>query len=244
MIAPLDQLRTQITGLLLNFLFIPAPEITLDQQKTAACEEIFLSGIGFDKLRAGGVQNTITAVDYLIFLKSKKQFLFHGSNDMEINALTPRTQENYRGQKITAVFASGDPIWAMFFAILDRGKYIGSVRNGSYLFTSPSGMHERYYFISINKKMEKDEPWRRGAVYVLPMSTFYPTHAGNLRFDEWASDEPVKPEEKIEILPSEFPFIGQIAVHNDKEPMYLSWLKYRRRIKSKPYHALDDSELL
>jgi hypothetical protein len=231
MIAPLDQLRTLVTRLVLKFLFIPAPEITFDQHKIAACQEIYSSGFGFDKFNAGVDQNSVTAVDYLLFLKEKKQFLFHGSNDLDINILAPRIQENYRGQKITAVFASGDPLWSMFFAILDREKYIGSVRNGSYLFTSPNGLHERHYFFSINKEMEKNEPWQRGAVYVLPMSTFYPTHAGNLRFDEWASEEPVKPAEKIEVLPSEFPFFGQIAAHNEQEPMYLSWLNYRRRIK-------------
>lgn len=231
MIAPLDQLRTQITRLVLNFLFIPAPEITLDKQKTAVCEEIFLSGIGYDKFKANFDQNSITAVDYLLFLKAKNQFLFHGSNDLEINTLNPGPQDNYRGEKITAVFASGDPIWAMFFAVLDRDKYVGSVRNGSYLLTTPNGLRERYYFFSINKEMKKYQPWRRGAVYVLPMSSFYPTQTGNLRFDEWASDEPVKPRAKIEVLPGEFPLFGQIAAHNEHERVHISWFKYRRRIK-------------
>jgi hypothetical protein len=186
---------------------------------------------GHNNLKAVGLPGDISAADFLNFLVNKQEFLFHGSNQSNIGMLTPRIQENYRGDEINAVFASSDAIWAMFFAIIDRERYQGSLRNGSFLLSRPGEMSERYYFFSINREMVGNSPWRSGSVYILPRDSFTQSGTGIVRFDEWFSEEPVVPVAKFDISPRDFPLFERVGAHNEGEPVYLTWIKYKQRLK-------------
>ena len=70
---------------------------------------------------------------------------------MDLDILKPKIQGNFLGEEVNGVFASSDPLWAMFFALIDRDNYSGSLRNGSFLLSFPEGLNERYYFFSINQ---------------------------------------------------------------------------------------------
>jgi hypothetical protein len=36
---------------------------------------------------------------------------------LDLDILTPKKQRNFYGEEVNGVFASSDPIWAMFFSI-------------------------------------------------------------------------------------------------------------------------------
>ena len=231
MTAPLDNVRSRLARQLLKYLFISTPESNPDQGNHEILEDIYLSLFGQNDLQVVELPDNISAADFLYFLVNKQEFLFHGSNQSNIDMLTPRIQENYRGDEISAVFASSDAIWAMFFAIIDRERYQGSLRNGSFLLSRPGEMSERYYFFSINREMLGNSPWRSGSVYILLRDSFNQSRTGIVRFDEWFSKEPVTPIAKIDISSRDFPLFERVGTHNEGESIYLTWIKYKKRLK-------------
>lgn len=233
MTVPLEKIKFFLARLLLNYLFLSAPESATDQRNLGIFEDIYHSFFLENDLKEVDLPDNVSAAEFLHFLSNKDELLFHGSNSSNIDLLNPRIQENYRGEKIKAVFASGDAVWAMFFAVLDREQYHGSLRNGSFLLSYPGGERERYYFFSINKEMMSKKPWRSGSVYILPRDSFGKTGKGNVQFDEWASEKPVIPLAKFDLLPAEFPLLEQVGTHNEQESIYLTWIKYKRRLKQK-----------
>jgi hypothetical protein len=233
MTAHLDRLKCQLYRTLLDFLFLPAPKILQNQVNYGFIEEQILSKNREHDIPVLEPPENISKVDLLVYLEEEKQMLFHGTNQAEIKLLNPVNRENYRGEKIDAVFASGDPIWAMFFAILDREGYQGSLRNGSFILSCDGVDCERYYFFSINNEMVVNHPWKTGMVYITLRDSFTQTNNGIIRFDEWASEKPVIPLAKLDISPSDFPFINQVSAHHEWESIYLTWLLYKRRLRSK-----------
>jgi len=231
MTAHLDRIKCHLYRTLLNFLFLPAPKINQSQVTSRFIEEQFLSKNGEHDIPVLDPPENISKVDLLVYLEKERQMLFHGSNQGEIELLNPVSQENYRGEIINAVFASGDPIWAMFFAILDRDGFHGSQRNGSFILSCAGGCQERYYFFSISEALVANHPWKTGTIYITPRDSFTQTNTGIMRFDEWASEKPVIPLAKIDISPGDFPFFSQVGAHNERESIYLTWLLYKRRLR-------------
>ncbi len=69
---------------------------------------------------------------YLRWLAANRQVLFHGSQRGDISELRPdreSTDSTAFGNR-RAVFATDDPVWAMWFALLTRGPDFRSTRNG------------------------------------------------------------------------------------------------------------------
>lgn len=231
MTAHLDRVKCHLYRTLLNLVFLPTPKIEQSLETYRFIEKQFLSKRRENDLLVLELPESISKVNFLVSLEKEHKFLFHGSNQAEFELLNPVSQENYRGEKITGVFASGDPIWAMFFAILDRGGYHGSLRNGSFILSCAGGWHERYYFFSINEAMVANYSWKTGTVYITPRDSFTQTNTGMMRFDEWASEKPVVPIAKIDISPSDFPFLNRVSAHNESESIYLTWLLYKRRLR-------------
>jgi hypothetical protein len=72
----------------------------------------------------------------------------------------------------------------MYFAIIDRSRYVGSLRN---LFVTDDQSRRRYWF-SINQQLLADPPLTGGAVYLLPSDSFSATTADNgAPTEEWTS---------------------------------------------------------
>lgn len=231
MTAHLDRVKCHLYRTLLDFLFLPVPKNNQTQVAYRFIEEQFLSKNGEQDIPVLEIPESISKVDLLVCMERENKLLFHGTNQGEIELLNPVNQENYRGEKINAVFASGDPIWAMFFAILDRDGYHGSLRNGSFILECAGGYQERFYFFSISEAMVANHPWKTGTVYITPRDSFTQTNTGMIRFDEWASEKPVIPLSKIDISPGDFPFFNRVSAHNERESIYLTWLLYKKRIK-------------
>ncbi len=222
-------LKARSASVVLGHLFLSLPELKLDEVKIRAFEQAFRSAV---RIGGGGVIDyncDYPKADFLRYLVSHKGVLLHGSNSLDIDTLLPRKQLDFNGRPMIAVFASGDGVWPIFFAILDHGRYRGSMRNGCFVTGDGKGPDRRFYFFSVNREMLQQHPWTDGMIYVLPRTPFCQTSRGAVRFDEWASEEPVQALARLPVSPADFPFLSNVADHDEKESIYVSWLRYKRR---------------
>jgi hypothetical protein len=156
---------------------------------------------------------------FLCHLADDHGLVLHGSGDPNIANFEPRQATDLRAfgnQK--AVYAAGDGIWAMFFAVADRDR-IPSVTNACVRLADATGQVSRpRYVFSISRTALSRDPWRPGTVYVLPGETF--ALQPPLRFGEYevqipqlASFVPVRPLARVAVDPEDFPFLAQVRTH-------------------------------
>lgn len=145
----------------------------------------------------------------------------HGGGHDDIEVFEPRQPHDlseFGNQK--AVYAAGDGIWAMFFAIVDRDR-VDSIANACVRLVDPAGtVGEPLYVFSVSESALPTNPWRRGTVYVLPKEPFVvqqPMQFGafEVRVPHLASLEPVRPLAQISVGPEDFPFLDRIRGHDD-----------------------------
>ncbi|HLK61485.1 MAG TPA: hypothetical protein VKU00_33360 [Chthonomonadaceae bacterium] len=159
---------------------------------------------------------------FLCYLTDTKDILLHGTGDPEISEFEPRPSDdtNPFGAQC-AVYAAGDGIWPLSYAILNRERYPMGLHNGCVRFKDSSGRYSiPYYFFSITQSVLEREPWRSGVIYVLPRAGFaldpQVSYAGyEMRVEHWASLEPVKPLAKLRVQPEDFPFLAAIRGHDN-----------------------------
>ena len=105
----------------------------------------------------------IDAWKFLCGVADRRRIAFHGTGDSGIESFEPRRPVDlapFGDQE--AVFATSDPIWAMFYAIVDRGRYEITLNNGCILLLDSRGNPvgaPRYYF-SISRDALQEQPWR------------------------------------------------------------------------------------
>lgn len=164
---------------------------------------------------------------FLQYLAIEERFLFHGSNTVHIDEFTPREQTLFNNKVTHAVFASAQPLWSMFYAVLDRSKVVGAFRNGCLV-----SKKETFVYYSINQDTSNNNPWTSGMMYILPRSNFKRADLNRIYFDEWISTTPIKPLYKLEIDVNDFPMLNKVAIHQNKESLYKTLFSYKRRTKS------------
>ena len=71
------------------------------------------------------------------------------------------------------MYGTHDGLWPLFFAIVDRQRISGSIRNGVAYFYNEDGDSVATYNFSINEKWLPEQPWRTGTLYILPRDTFH-----------------------------------------------------------------------
>jgi hypothetical protein len=110
-----------------------------------------------------------------------------------------------------------------FFAILDRKKYPEMSLFNSCLQAqiAPHQLNEPSYFFSITKSVLIQNPWCKGAIYILPRSSFRQEAPQQMQgveiiFPHWISTTPVEPVAKIIIGAQDFQFLSQIHGYNDQ----------------------------
>jgi len=128
--------------------------------------------------------------------------LFHGSNTRTIEVFEPREQLTAHDRPVRAVFATPDPLWAMFFAVTDTERAIG--RWNMCLRHEESGLPASRYFFAV--RGDPRTVWTPGAVYVLPRTTFEPSDVAA----EWISLDPVVPLEAVPVTRADFPFARRV----------------------------------
>lgn len=202
----------------------PAPALTLDSQKIEAFESVFGQT---QRLGPAGVIDyhiTYPKHEFLRYLVERKQILLHGSNYSDLKVLLPvRLSTDARAaMNKETVFAVADGILPMFFAILDREKYAGTMSNGAYRLPDATGLATNHYFFSLNEEALKLSPFRPGWIYLLPKDRFKLAADGHgVVLEEWISQEPVQALARLSIAPEDFPLLDAIWGHDEIE---LAWL--------------------
>lgn len=180
---------------------------------------------------------------FLCYLTDTQDILLHGTGDSDIQEFEPRASDdtNPFGAQC-AVYAAGDGIWPLFYAVLDRGRYPMGLHNGCVRFKDSSGRYSiPYYFFSITQSALARKPWRSGVIYLLPRAGFVldpqTSYAGyEMRVEHWASLEPVKPLAKLRVQPEDFPFLAAIRGHDN------AVLNERMRVNPGGFPWLDPEE--
>ena len=159
---------------------------------------------------------------FLCYAAEQHSIAVHGTGDPNIRVFEPRQSNdlNEFGNR-KAVYAAGDGIWAMFFAVIDRARYPMTISNACIRLSDSTGfVSEPLYVFSISQTQLPHRPWRRGYVYLLPAETFSSQPAMSfgpyeVHIPQLASLMEVKPLATLEVAPEDFPFLAQIRSHDD-----------------------------
>jgi hypothetical protein len=160
---------------------------------------------------------------FLCGLADRRRIAFHGTGDAGIESFEPRRPVDFApfGDQ-EAVFATSDPIWAMFYAIVDRERHEITLNNGCITVLDSSGRPgPPHYYFSISHDALQKRPWRSGDVYFLPADSFVEQASGpyaglTARVPQLASPVPVAPFARLRVSPGDFPFLAQIRGHEDE----------------------------
>jgi len=208
--------------------WIERPPLELDRSTHAAVEDFLALGqpeAGDGPLDLGPIVDAREGVipwQFLSTLAERREIAFHGTGDPKIDSFEPREPVDFAPfghQK--AVFATTDPIWAMYYAIVDRDRYRLTLNNGCILLMDVEGRPGvPHYYFSITGDALREQPWRTGYVYLLPAETFVAqpaaTYAGHAaRVPQLASPVAVTPFARLQVAPADFPFLAQIRGHED-----------------------------
>jgi hypothetical protein len=159
--------------------------------------------------------DTSSKIDALRARAMREDVLFHGSLRADLEVLEPIRMSTDTTQfgNLQAVFATSDPVWATWFAIVGR-EGLTNMTNGS---MAPAGasLYPRWYFFAVNEGALAPGRFRDGYLYVLPRATFrlQPPVGGLLDTAQWASDVAVRPVERIPVSPADFPLLDQVFEH-------------------------------
>lgn len=160
---------------------------------------------------------------FLVHVAASGRYVLHGSNNPEIARFEPRQSNDVAefGNR-TAIYASSDGVWPIFFAIADRTQHLSLV-NAS--ITELDDDQETRYYFSITDTLLAANPWRNGTVYILPNDGFeldreYDLHGYRVRANQVASLTAVSPLAKLSVQPEDFPFLAQVRGH-DREQVTL-----------------------
>jgi hypothetical protein len=209
--------------------WVERPPVSLSPSARAAIEDLLSAvddapnvPLDVNELLQG--RGEIEPWKFLCGVADRRRTAFHGTGDGSVECFEPRQPVDlapFGDQQ--AVFATSDPIWAMFYAIVDRDRHETTLNNGCIILLDsrgrPTGV-PRYYF-SIGRNALRERPWRSGYVYLLPADSFveqpadvYAGHAA--RVPQLASPVPVAPFARLHISPHDFPFLTQIRGHDDE----------------------------
>ncbi len=167
-------------------------------------------------------------LDFLRWLAESRPVVFHGSprDDLTELSIERRSTDTTTWGNQQAVYASTDPVWAIYFACLRRdGSWTGT-RNGS--MGEPGGpLYPRKYFFLHNRGSASPNRLGPGSLYVLPPDGFVADEplAGVVDTAHLVSRTPVEPLARIDVTPDDFPFGDRIAYYRDGESILTSLVR-------------------
>jgi hypothetical protein len=194
------------------------PDVTVDNTTAAAFEHFTRQYLDLSEDAPGPATppqlphppgDTLT---FLRWLADRRTVLFHGSHQPGLPELRPdrhsRDTDPFGDQR--AVFATDDPVWAQWFALLNRGPGFRSTRNGAW---SLRGVRRRQYLFSVNSDVSDDRVLTDGWLYLLSPDGFrpQPSVAGVCLSGQWVNPRPVRPLACLAVSPADFPFADQIG---------------------------------
>lgn len=167
-------------------------------------------------------------LDFLRWLAENRPVVFHGSPRGDLTELSTerRSTDTTAFGNQQAVYASTDPVWAIYFACLRRDNGWTGTRNGS-LGAVGGPLYPRRYFFLHNQGSESPDRFRPGSLYLLPPQSFVADAplAGAIDTAHLVSREPVTPLARVDVTPEDFPFADRIRYYRDGEPIWRSLLR-------------------
>jgi hypothetical protein len=167
-------------------------------------------------------------LDFLRWLAENRPVVFHGSPRADLRELSTERQSRdttaWGNQQ--AVYASSDPVWAIYFACLRRDGSFAGTRNGS-LGRAGGPLYPRHYFFLHNRGSAAPDRFGAGSLYLLSPRTFVADEPfpGGIDTAHLVSHEPVRPLARIDVTPADFPFRNRIRYFRDREPVWISLLR-------------------
>lgn len=198
--------------------WLEQPPLSVDRA-TEQAVDAFLAGDRFDVAELLAETPEVVPWHFLYSLAGRRRIAFHGTGDPGIERFETREPVDFApfGQQ-QAVFATSDPIWAMFYAIVDRDGHDLTLNNGCLVLDD---LGESYYYFSVSRQALPARPWRTGYLYFLPAETFVEqpggTYAGHpAHIPQLASPVAVEPFACLRVAPDDFPFLDRIRGHDDE----------------------------
>jgi hypothetical protein len=158
---------------------------------------------------------------FLSWLAETHPIVLHGSSLLDLSVIEPRSANDVREFSAqTAIYASTDGIWTIFFAILNRTKIPMGIVNSSARVRLPDRTFSPpYYFFSIDSPAMEKGPFCDGMIYILSRATFQqdPMRSfGGFEIDvpHWASPMACRPLARLPVSPADFPFLAQVRAHD------------------------------
>lgn len=192
-----------------------------------------------DALLAGATSSIpAPRLDFLRWLAESRDVVFHGSPVGGLAELSTERKTRDTGPfgDQQAVYASTDPVWALYFACVHRGGGFRGTRNGT-VGRVGAPLYPRSYFFSHNRGAPVPPRWDDGFLYVLPRAGFEaePPIGGVVDSAHLVSPVPVRPLACVAVTPADFPFRDAVTYHRPREPLWLSLLL--RRPGRRPAHS-------
>ena len=157
---------------------------------------------------------------FLDYLAEKRGLMLHGSLHQGLTTLEPirETRDANEFGDQPAIYATPDPLWALFFAVLDRALVQGFIHNGAIQLQADDGSLIRRYYYCLDVVSLRQNPWKPGAIYLLPGERFEPdpTQEGmkvgkyTLLTTHWLCRTPVQPLARLPVEPEDFPFLHRV----------------------------------
>jgi len=225
--------------------FLPAPEITLDSARIQDFETQLQETLAHGEGSLVDYRSTYPKYEFLAYMVHEKGCVLHGSNRQDIAVMNPtrRSLEAESGNplgNINGVYATPDPIWPMFFAIVDRIRYNVWLINGPLSGPDATGTERPFYHFSINVESLRERPYTEGMVYILPGETF--ENAGGA---ERASRTPVRPLMKLAVSPADFPMLVGMRGFDSRQGGWLDpeeKFLFLDEVRKYPVRALPDKK--
>jgi hypothetical protein len=220
-------LRERFAGALLRASGLPSLRPVVADPST----EARLSAAAKELLASSEPPADVALTTLLRWMAERHDVLFHGSGRGDLATLEPirlsRDATPFGDQQ--AVFAASDPIWAIYFATLQRGRGFRSTRNGS--IGLRDAVYPRWYFFSHNEGAATNGRFGDGWLYVLPREGFRPEppRLGVLDSGQWASANAVTPLARVRVGAADFPFAHRVFPHRLDERIGTTILRAVRR---------------
>lgn len=234
--------------------YMRGPELVLDAAKTRAFEAFYDAQVAPGDGREVDYTLPYPKWEFLSWLTAQHEIVLHGSNVMDIEEFKLERRgfdANPHGNH-RAIYATNDGIWPMFFAVLDKTTYKGSMRNGVMWVDAdgneldfdaarvPEGAYKVYKF-SLNANEIGRKPWREAMLYILPRQTFEQLRdRDGILIAEWASRVQVKPLAKLRLSPKDFPFVDRVTGHDDSEVLRTAELAHQLVTQAHTFEELND----
>jgi hypothetical protein len=215
--------RTAVWGCLrlARLASLPPPVVGPETEaRFAAAADVLLTG--------GTVAVPEPRLDFLRWTAEQREVAFHGSPRGDLRELSTerRSHDTTAWGNQRAVYASTDPVWAIYFACLRRDRGWTGTRNAS-LGRAGGPLYPRCYSFVHNRGSASPDRFGPGSLYLLSPQGFVSDDplAGAIDTGHLVSYEPVRPLARIDVTPEDFPFRDRIRYYREGEPGWVSLLR-------------------